>query len=495
MKICEFQYNKLNRSYCWHDTTRCFSIDEYQYDTEFPQTYIRICKFDEHFKNSTINFFPIDDTYISEILPGWLSVCACMVSITFMIISLVTYLLFKEMRNIPGWNVVNLTLALIIATSSFLSGSFVSSWPEVCFSISLIAHFGFMACFCWMNVIAFDFYRNFRKNASHILLNTITAKDRLPKYLLYGWCAPVLLVSITFIIDLVLGETDLYSSSLRPCYAQFLKGCNNLKNETVHLNNLTSRVYYSNDTCTEERPPRLIYMRSCWIHNGHANLLFFGLPILAIIIANGIFFFLTICNIRNKKRIQKKSDMRRFSKVKLPVDQDLKLYIQMASIMGFTWISGFVLQAFPTDEIFTQIFTYLFILANGCIGPFIFFAFIFRPEVKFHYIRLFNRLCSREISNKSKILMKMRAKNQVRPERSSAIPSVCISVGECSTSNLTGDGGSRKEKFSLNVPSDSSLNANPNNNNTHEVKDHSHMETIESDSDSPRNSEHDEVFF
>ena len=498
MKICEFQYNKLNRSYCWHGTNRCVGIDEYQYDPDFPQTYIRICKFDDEFKNST-DFSPIENN-IAELIPGWLSVFGSLISITCMLVSLVTYLLFKELRNIPGCNIVNLTLALIIAQSTFLSGSFVSSWPSICFAISLVTHFGFIACFFWMNVIAFDFYRSFRDNASHVLLNTISKSARLPKYLLYGWISPVLVVSISFAVDLALGETYLYDSSLRPCYARFLKGCHDFENEIVNLNNMTkvsSFKYNSNETCTEERPSRLIYMRSCWIQNGHANLLFFGLPILLIIIVNGVFFFLTIFNIRKKKRIQKKSDLRRFSKVKLPADQDIKLYIQMASLMGFTWLTGLVLPAFPPYEILSQIFTYLFILANGSIGPFIFFAFIFRAEVKFLYIRLYNkivsRMCSKEISNKSKILMRMKAKNRVRPERDSVIPSVSISVGELSTANLTNQ-CSRKVQRKLNVSivnEDASSNLNSNKNGAIKVFDHSRLEKIESDDDS----RHDEVFF
>ena len=127
--------------------------------------------------------------------------------------------------------------------------------------------------------------------------------------------------------------------------------------------------------------------------------------------------------------------MRRFSKVKLPADQDLKLYIQMASIMGFTWITGLVLPAFPSNEILTQIFTYLFILANGSIGPFIFFAFIFRFEVKLLYKKLFSRIFSQRSFRKSKILMKMQVNSRVRPVRSPTVPSVSITVCDASVKN------------------------------------------------------------
>ena len=132
-----------------------------------------------------------------------------------------------------------------------------------------------------------------------------------------------------------------------------------------------------------------------------ANLLFFGVPVGLIIAVNATFYFLTIYNIRKTKRLQKKSTMRRFSKFKLPADQDLKLYIRIAVIMGFTWISGLVLSAFPPHGIITEILSYLFILASGSIGLFIFFAFIFRPEVKYLYFTWFHeRMCLNDSSRR-----------------------------------------------------------------------------------------------
>ena len=66
----------------------------------------------------------------------------------------------------------------------------------------------------------------------------------------------------------------------------------------------------------------------------------------------------------------------------------------MAFIMGFTWISGFLLLTFPSgtsnDNVFKQILSYIFILSNASMGVFIFFAFIFRPEVKFLYYKLYH---------------------------------------------------------------------------------------------------------
>lgn len=149
---------------------------------------------------------------------------------------------------------------------------------------------------------------------------------------------------------------------------------------------------------------------SCWIRSGTANLVFFGAPIAIIIVVNAIYYFLTIYNIRQKKRAQKQNKMRRFSRVKLPGDEDLKFYIQMAVIMGFTWISGFLLMTFPNYNVWNWIVTYAFIFLNALNGVFILFAFLFKKEVKVLYSNFFaemrccgmrrktNRVCQKKSS-------------------------------------------------------------------------------------------------
>ena len=145
------------------------------------------------------------------------------VSSTLMVLCLITYGIFRELRNIPGWNIINLTVALTIAQISFILGSFLNNnTPTVCFINAITTHYGYLASFFWMNVIAFDLYRNFRAKASHILIQSLTLMDRLPTYALYGWLAPLVFVLTALIVDLTMGDTN---SPFRPCYAAYLPGC------------------------------------------------------------------------------------------------------------------------------------------------------------------------------------------------------------------------------------------------------------------------------
>ena len=90
--------------------------------------------------------------------------------------------------------------------------------------------------------------------------------------------------------------------------------------------------------------------------------MFFGIPVAVIIIVNSVFFFLTIYNIRRLKTKQKKTDIRRFSRSKTAADKDVKFYIQIGFILGFTWIIGFFLTTFSASyanlKIVYQILTF-----------------------------------------------------------------------------------------------------------------------------------------
>lgn len=123
-----------------------------------------------------------------------------------------------------------------------------------------------------------------------------------------------------------------------------------------------------------------------------------------IIVANAIFYILTVWNVYHLKSQQKKStnQLRRFSKVKLPGDRDVKFYIQMGAIMGFSWLIGYVLGTLSKDgdeidglvtarDIINLTFVYLFILFNSLQGCFVFFAFLFRQRVKIMYLRKWNQ--------------------------------------------------------------------------------------------------------
>lgn len=155
-----------NRSYCSRIIDECYSINQYEYDEYKPDEFVRICKYEvtsDHsvldYKNKILNLTASHDTDVLSTMGGWLSFVSVMLSIAFMIATLVTYALFKELRTIPGWLVINLTLTLCFAQFFFLLGSLVNQSPVTCFVVSIVTHYAFLSSFAWMHVVAFDLYR------------------------------------------------------------------------------------------------------------------------------------------------------------------------------------------------------------------------------------------------------------------------------------------------------------------------------------------------
>ena len=401
--ICELTLMK-NRSYCSKLMSDCYSVDDYEYDKQQPNEYIMVCLYKQDSMNASLArqdekrdklLFQTAIDLLVEI-PGWLSVVSLIVSICFMIATLFTYGLFKELRNIPGWNTINLTVALCIAEGSFLAGSFSDKNALICFLVAISTHYGFLASFCWMNVIAFDLYRNFRAKSSHVLIMMIRIRERLPKYALFGWGAPLVIIIICIVIDVSMAAPNV-QSMFRPCYASYLDGC--IKLIDVPIRNNQSNMTLLDKQCFPDQSSVYrvaLLSRTCWIMNGYANLIYFGIPIGVIILANGLFFILTIIEMRKRKL---KHKLRRFSRVKIPGDAQVKFYVQISIFMGFTWVVGFFLTTFSASQIvINQILIYLFILSNASIGVFIFFVFIFRVETLNLYRRLFAKYRAKLLS-------------------------------------------------------------------------------------------------
>lgn len=435
LRLCELIKMK-DRSYCSFDNRKCFSINEYEYDDLEPTKYIRVC---EHSIKNMTNFYKEQiktikhSLNVGSLVQAWLSVATSILSLVGLSLVLITYLLFDELRNIPGWNLINLTIALIIAQSSFLAGSFFSDIDTFCFIVSLTTHYGYLASFFWMNVIAFDLFRNFRDKSSHILINTIRVRSRVSKYALYGWLSPLIIVASGILVDLFLKDGQL--ERFKPCYAGYL--CKNKFYFNLNINNLSS-IYqnvtnFSSCTSNTKEYPLILLSKTCWIRNGNSNLIFFGLPLAIFIIINCVYYILTIWNIRKMKRKQKQSHLRRFSRNKLPGDEDVKFYIRMAIILGFTWITGFIMTTFSlANEIVYQIFIYIFILSNCLCGVFIFFSFVFKKDTKKLYKEFINEKIF--VKNSSKAL------NNGSNNRVSFIRSVTMpkerAVSESSTARL-----------------------------------------------------------
>ena len=397
-RICEFNYDNNTQEFCWKHLKKCYNIDEYEFDSEEPQRFIRICDngIVKSVKDTPYLDETIENSNVSDQIIAILTFGSILLSLFAMASTLITYFLFEELRTIPGWNMINLISALSIGLFSFWLGPFLISLEIFCFLIAILTHYGLLASVFWMNIIAFDLYRNFRQQNVIILLK-LNRKERLPFYCLYGWALPFLIILVCVTIDLSVKDS-IDNAPYRPCYAGYLEGCLNHKIISNSIFKNDSALNKTDFSCgSKQNISVLSSVKNCWILSGKATLIFFGVPITALILVNAILFFLTIDNIRPIKHQQKNKKLRRFSNLKMPGDDYAKFFIRMGILMGFSWIFGILhsfLTAWSNEIIFQitkQIFGYLFSISTGLIGVNIFLMLVFKIEILDSYKRFFSQ--------------------------------------------------------------------------------------------------------
>ena len=100
----------------------------------------------------------------------YLTVIGYTSSIFAVLVVLLTYSMFNELRTLPGKIVMNLAVALLLSQVVFLVETFQNIPDRSCAAITIILHFLYLASFCWMNVIAFDVAKTFGKNGKYSLI-------------------------------------------------------------------------------------------------------------------------------------------------------------------------------------------------------------------------------------------------------------------------------------------------------------------------------------
>lgn len=93
-----------------------------------------------------------------------LTLIGCIVSTVSLVLLLITYLVFAELRNLPGKIITNLTLSLLLYQTVFFL-ALKKDNQETCLAIAVLLHFFVLSSFMWMNVMAYDMRRIFT-NAS-----------------------------------------------------------------------------------------------------------------------------------------------------------------------------------------------------------------------------------------------------------------------------------------------------------------------------------------
>ena len=288
--------------------------------------------------------------FVYSAAQNYLSVVCLTLSVVCLALHIVIHAVLPKLRNLPGKNLLSLSVALFAAQLLFLTCIEQTDIHGLCVFLGMSTHWFYLSSFFWMNIMGFDICRTF----SGRLQRPGHGDRTFLFYCLYAWGCPTMIVAIGGLVDLIAS-----ASEFAPHYGGHI----------------------------------------CWISNKKGLGIFFVLPVALLLLSNMFLFSKTVHSILEQKRAARfavdknqsycRDNKRTASSAKkendnfLPAEKKKEnkkhnrkhkvrfvLYIKLALIMGLGWIFGFIAALAHVQALW-----YPFILFNGLQGAFIFVAF------------------------------------------------------------------------------------------------------------------------
>lgn len=258
-------------------------------------------------------------------------------SIISFVLVLLTYSLFKELRTLPGINLMHLSFSHLLVDLVYLATGYVEA-KFACTTIAILLHYFFLASFTWMSVIAFETWKIFSKTRiQHRKPSRKEKRWKLLQRAMIGWLPAFVFVVVCAALD----QTS------------------------------TVAVHYGGS-------------KGCWINNPTANLFFFVFPVALSISFNAVCFSFTV---RAIWKMNKQAQRATHEAVKR---RTAVVFLKIFILMGFTWIFGFL------KVLVSQYFEYPFIIFATLQGVYVALAFVFTSRVKQMYRTL---LCKKKTNS------------------------------------------------------------------------------------------------
>ncbi|XP_035665909.1 adhesion G-protein coupled receptor G2-like [Branchiostoma floridae] len=149
--------------------------------------------------NHLTNFAVLMDIYgdLHSFALDVISKVGIALSITGLILTLITYMIFKELRQTrPQHILTNLCSALLVTLVIFLAGIDATSSSVGCTVVTFLLHYFLLAVFMWMAVEAFNMYLAFV-----IVLGAHVSRFML-KAAIFAWGLPLVIVIVTLAVDI-----------------------------------------------------------------------------------------------------------------------------------------------------------------------------------------------------------------------------------------------------------------------------------------------------
>ena len=247
-----------------------------------------------------------------------LTIIGFSISIICLLLLLITYGLFQELRTVPGKNLMNLSFLLLLSQLMWLIGTAFVKEGTALEVFAILEHYLLLVSFVAMSVMSYHTCHVFSKPFVGGIANT--SSRRFMKYSVFVWITPAIFVAIC----IALNET-----------------------ETLVVD----------------------YGTNCWLGTANAKLYLFLLPLALLLLYNIYAFIKTAVSLsrhgKERKTLHQKEGR-----------QNLLICKKLATLVGFPWLFAFFGVLFPDVEAFE----YLFVVFVCLQGLYIGMAFLFNKK-------------------------------------------------------------------------------------------------------------------
>ena len=255
----------------------------------------------------------------------------------FLIALIMTFVLFKELRTLPGKNLLSLAISLALGNALWTFSGEISEMKTFCTVTAIATHYFYMVYFTASTVIAYHSCHVFGGGIA-ILPSSEEEKRLFVRYFLKTWLIPAVFVALFVVLD----QTETF---------------------TVGYGSTGHYV--------------------CFVSTNRSKLYAFVLPIALALVIN-IYVF-----VRVSKRFfadQKSNSQFLSSELQRKRSrQNVLICIRLSTLMGFSWLFIFLHLLFESE---TQVFLYLFVVFVSLQGAFVGVAFVFNRKCLNLYRRL-----------------------------------------------------------------------------------------------------------
>ncbi|XP_073993795.1 latrophilin Cirl-like isoform X2 [Rhodnius prolixus] len=298
----------------------------------------------DHLTNFAV-LMDVQQTYLPpahELALQIITYIGCIVSIICLILAIATFHLFRGLKSDRTTIHKNLCGCLLIAEILFLAGIGQTDQAIICAVVAGLLHFFFLCAFAWMFLEGFQLYV--------MLIEVFEAeKSRVRWYYLFGYGAPLVIVSVSSLVDPLSYGTDRY----------------------------------------------------CWLRADNFFIFSFVGPVIAVILANLVFLSMAIymmCRHANASVAMKSKEQSRLASAR--GGEDVRLHLKFQSKLA--WLRGAIVLVFLLGLTWTfgllylnresVIMAYVFTVLNTLQGLFIFvFHCVQNDKVQKEYRKIVRR--------------------------------------------------------------------------------------------------------